>query len=219
MVDNNNIITNTVSTYLRNEGYDKIQVSDSHNALKIIKEECVDLVILDIMIDELNRIELCNEIREKCNKPIIFLSTKEGKVVDKIIGLSSEYTTKQFTREEFILRVRLEIKKHSKVTKGCNCESIIKIGDLKIDSNTKQVFIGNRKIIFTQKEFCILDLLAKNKGRVMSIPEIYKGVWKENFFKSDNTVMVHISNIRRKIETDPKNCMYIKTVRRVGYRI
>lgn len=221
IVDDDNEIRNVVSIYLKNEGYEVLQAENGYKALEIIKTESIDLVVLDIMMPKINGIELCNEIRKNYVMPIIFLSAKDAEI-DKILGLSSgaeDYITKPFSTVELIARVKSQLRRYNRYNQTDKNEKIIEIGNLKINSGTRQVFVGNRETLLTSKEFDILELLVRNKGIIMSIPRIYETVWKEEFFKSDNTVMVHITNIRQKIEEDPKNPIYIKTVWGVGYKI
>ncbi|ARC86280.1 hypothetical protein U732_141 [Clostridium argentinense CDC 2741] len=221
IVDDDNEIRNIVSIYLKNEGYEVLQAENGYEALELIKAESIDLVLLDIMMPKINGIEVCNEIRKNYIMPIIFLSAKDGEV-DKILGLSSgaeDYITKPFSTVELIARVKSQLRRYKRYNQTDKNEKIIEIGNLKINSDTRQVFVGNREVSLTSKEFDILELLVRNKGIIMSIPRIYETVWKEEFFKSDNTVMVHITNIRQKIEEDPKNPIYIKTVWGVGYKM
>jgi len=221
IVDDDNEIRNVVSIYLKNEGYEVLQAENGYKALEIIKAEPIDLVLLDIMMPKINGIEVCNEIRKNYVMPIIFLSAKDAEI-DKILGLSSgaeDYITKPFSTVELIARVKSQLRRYKRYNQTDKNEKIIEIGNLKINSDTRQVFVGNREVLLTSKEFDILELLVRNKGIIMSIPRIYETVWKEGFFKSDNTVMVHITNIRQKIEEDPKNPIYIKTVWGVGYKM
>lgn len=221
IVDDDNEIRNVVSIYLKNEGYEVLQAENGYKALEIIKAESIDLVLLDIMMPKINGIEVCNEIRKNYVMPIIFLSAKDAEI-DKILGLSSgaeDYITKPFSTVELIARVKSQLRRYKRYNQTDKNEKIIEIGNLKINSDTRQVFVGNGEVSLTSKEFDILELLVRNKGIIMSIPRIYETVWKEEFFKSDNTVMVHITNIRQKIEEDPKNPIYIKTVWGVGYKI
>ncbi len=221
IVDDDNEIRNVVSIYLKNEGYEVLQAENGYKALEIIKAEPIDLVLLDIMMPKINGIEVCNEIRKNYVMPIIFLSAKDAEI-DKILGLSlgaEDYITKPFSTVELIARVKSQLRRYKRYNQTDKNEKIIEIGNLKINSDTRQVFVGNREVLLTSKEFDILELLVRNKGIIMSIPRIYETVWKEGFFKSDNTVMVHITNIRQKIEEDPKNPIYIKTVWGVGYKM
>lgn len=221
IVDDDDEIRKVVSIYLKNEGYEVIEAEDGYTALDFVKKNSVDLVLLDIMMPQINGIELCNEIRKNYIMPIIFISAKDGEI-DKILGLYSgaeDYITKPFSPVELIARVKSQLRRYKRYNQTASDKKIMEIGNLKLDAARRQVFIGKQEVYLTTKEFDILELLIRNKGIVMSIPKIYETVWGEEFFKSDNTVMVHITNIRQKIEEDPKNPIYIKTVWGVGYKI
>jgi len=154
--------------------------------------------------------------------PIIMISAK-SEDMDKIHGLTAgadDYITKPFNPLELIARVKSQLRRYQKYNTESNSQKvIIEIGDLTINTDTRQIWVGEKEVRLTPKEFDILELLARNKGIVLSIRKIYEEVWKEEFFKSDNTVTVHITNLREKIEADPKSPVYIKTIWGVGYKI
>lgn len=222
VVDDDGEIRNLISVYLENEGYNVVKSGDGACALEILNSEKIDLILLDIMMPKMNGIEACLKIRKEKNMPIIMLSAK-SEDMDKIYGLASgadDYLTKPFNPMELIARVKSQLRRFNRYnTAADEDKSIIEIGDLVINTDTRGVKVGNNDIRLTPKEFDILELLARNKGIVLSVEKIYELVWKENFFKSDNTVMVHITKIRVKIENEPKNPIYIKTVWGVGYKI
>lgn len=152
--------------------------------------------------------------------PIIMLSAK-SEDMDKISGLTAgadDYLTKPFNPLELIARVKSQIRRYKKYNERAE-RDVIQIGDLEINRSTRLVFVCGQEVRLTPKEFDILELLARNKGTVMSMGKIYESVWQEDAFKSDNTVMVHITKIREKIEDNPKKPIYIKTIWGVGYRI
>ncbi|MFC9539083.1 response regulator transcription factor [Lysinibacillus sp. NPDC056959] len=222
IVDDDPEIRNLISIYLENEGLETIKASDALEALELLEVHHFDLIILDIMMPEMDGIEACLKIREERIMPIIMLSAKSDDI-DKIQGLSSgadDYLSKPFNPLELIARVKSQLRRYKKYNIATeSTKSVFKIGDLTINTDTRQVWINNSEVRLTPKEFDILELLARNKGIVLSIEKIYDAVWQENYFKSDNTVMVHITKIRFKIEDDPKNPIYIKTVWGVGYKI
>ena len=222
VVDDDKEIRNLISVYLENEGMQTKKAEDGMEALKLLDKEEFDLIILDIMMPKMDGIEACMKIREERHMPIIMLSAK-SEDMDKIQGLASgadDYMTKPFNPLELIARVKSQLRRFKRYNADVDSDkSLIEIGDLKINTDTRQVWVGEKEVRLTPKEFDILELLARNKGIVLNVSKIYEAVWKEDFFKSDNTVMVHITKIREKIEEDPKHPIYIKTVWGVGYKI
>lgn len=224
VVDDDEEIANLVSIYLTNEGYEVIKAYDGLEALNMVNNYKPQLVILDIMMPGIDGIEVCKKIRESLNVPIIMLSAKvQGS--DKIAGLltgADDYITKPFDQLEFIVRVKTLMRRTYLFDKKGNekqdRDSLI-LGSLTIKKATHSVFVNDQKIELTAKEFEILYLLASNPGRVFSAEEIFKSVWQERYFQSNNTVMVHISNLRDKIEGYLNGEKLIHTVWGVGYKI
>lgn len=222
IVDDDENIRNLLSIYLENEGFKTIKVDNAKNAIEIIEEKNIELVLLDIMMPQIDGIEACIKIRQNKKMPIIMISAK-SEDMDKIHGLTAgadDYITKPFNPLELIARVKAQLRRYTAYNvESNNSKVIIEIGDLTINTDTRQVWGGEKDVRLTPKEFDILELLARNKGIVLSIRKIYEEVWKEEFFKADNTVTVHITNLREKIEVDPKAPIYIKTIWGVGYKI
>ncbi|WP_285767100.1 response regulator transcription factor [Peribacillus sp. SI8-4] len=224
IVDDDKEIRNLISVYLENEGFRTKRAEDAFEALELLETINFDLVILDIMMPKMDGMEVCLKIRQERSMPIIMLSAK-SEDMDKIQGLAmgaDDYLTKPFNALELMARVKSQLRRYKKYNhdiQGHHGKHLIEIGDLAINSDTRQIMIGKKEVRLTPKEFDILELLARNKGIVLSVSKIYEAVWKEGFFKSDNTVMVHITKIRDKIEEDPKHPIYIKTVWGVGYKI
>lgn len=222
IVDDDKDIRNLISVYLENEGMRTQKVEDAIEALKLLEKREFDLIILDIMMPNMDGIEACMKIRQERNMPIIMLSAK-SEDIDKIQGLASgadDYLSKPFNPLELIARVKSQLRRYKKYnTETNNTKNVIEIGDLTINTDTRQVWVREKEVRLTPKEFDILELLSRNKGIVLSVEKIYETVWKEDFFKSDNTVMVHITKIRDKIEEDSKHPIYIKTVWGTGYKI
>ncbi|MDQ0208672.1 response regulator transcription factor [Alkalicoccobacillus murimartini] len=223
IIDDDVDIRNLIEVYLVNEGMDTVKAENAVVALQLLEYHDFDLVILDIMMPEMDGIEACIKIREERNMPIIMLSAK-SEDMDKIQGLTSgadDYLTKPFNPLELMARVKSQLRRMNKYndhnTRVKN--ELIEIGELEIHLDTHQVFVEKNEVRLTPKQFDILALLARNKGIVLSIQKIYETVWQEDFSRSDNTVMVHITNIRNKIEQDPKHPIYIKTIWGVGYKI
>ncbi|WHY72818.1 response regulator transcription factor [Fictibacillus enclensis] len=221
IVDDDEKIRNLIAIYLDNEGLTTVKAESAMEALKMLKKQHYDLVLLDVMMPEMDGIQACMKIREERNMPIIMISAK-SEDMDKIQGLASgadDYLTKPFNPLELMARVKSQLRRYTKYNTGGITTSEIEIGSLLISTETRQVWVQGNEVRLTPKEFDILELLARNKGIVMSVSKIYEAVWNEDSFKSDNTVMVHITKIREKIEADPKHPIYIKTVWGVGYKI
>lgn len=222
IVDDDENIRNLLSIYLENEGLQTIKIDNARKAIEIIKNKNIELILLDIMMPEMDGIEACMKIRKEKNMPIIMISAK-CEDMDKIHGLTAgadDYITKPFNPLELIARVKAQLRRYHRYnTSNNNSKIIMEIGDLTINTDTRQIWVGDKEVRLTPKEFDILELLARNKGIVLSIRKIYEEVWKEDFFKADNTVTVHITNLREKIEADPRTPIYIKTIWGVGYKI
>jgi DNA-binding response OmpR family regulator len=223
VVDDDQEIRDVLHIYLQNEGYMVMEAEDGLEALGILKREKVDLIILDVMMPNLDGIKACLKIREESNIPIIMLSAKE-EFLDKITGLSTgadDYVTKPFNPLELIARVKAQLRRQNFTSSAQALNSSeICIDDLVIDKDQHKVTVRGEEVALTPIEFSILELLAASRGQVFSVDKIYQNVWKEQTaFYSENTVMVHIRNVREKIEINPREPQYIKTVWGVGYKI
>uniref|UniRef100_UPI003F496486 response regulator transcription factor n=1 Tax=Niallia taxi TaxID=2499688 RepID=UPI003F496486 len=222
IIDDDKEIRNLIGIYLENEGMLTQKFEDAIEALNYLQSDEVDLIILDIMLPKMDGIQACMKIREERNMPIIMLSAK-SEDMDKIQGLMSgadDYLSKPFNPLELIARVKSQLRRTNKYnTQPSKDKKMMEIGELKINFDTRQVHVQNQEVRLTPKEFDILEFLARNKGMVMSVQKIYEAVWKEDFFRSDNNVMVHITKIRDKIEQDSKHPIYVKTIWGVGYKI
>lgn len=220
IVDDDPEIRDVIHVYLRNEGYNVLEAADGLEAIDVLSSNAVQLVILDVMMPRMDGIQTCLKIRETQTLPIIMLSAKEEDI-DKITGLTTgadDYVTKPFNPLELLARVKAQLRRQAFVEKEPN-NSIIHIDDLVIDKAKHSVKIKDKYISLTPLEFSILVLLASHPGQVFSADKIYETVWSEPSGYSDNTVMVHIRNLREKIGDPPRNPRYIKTVWGVGYKI
>ena len=222
VVDDEKEIRDLVEIYLVNEGYKVLKASNGLEALKILNDNEVDLVILDVMMPKMDGIEVCMRIRKSKNMPIIMLSAK-SQDLDKILGLTTgadDYVVKPFNPLELVARVKSQLRRYKQlnIPKKISQE-IIEVDDLVINNKNHQVKVGNKDVKLTPREFEILELLSSNRGVVFSIEKIYESVWKQDFFESDNTVMVHIRKIREKIEENPRRPRFIKTIWGVGYKV
>ena len=210
-----------VQIYLKSQGYEVFQAADGIEALEIIGKEEIHLAIVDIMMPRMDGIRLTMKLREKYDFPVIMLSAKSEEV-DKITGLNigaDDYVTKPFTPMELMARVNSQLRRYKKfLEKLTPTENVHVIGGLEINEEAVEVTMDGKPVKLTPIEYKILLLLAKNPGRVFSAEEIYERVWQEKAVNTD-TIMVHVRNIREKIELDPKNPKYLKVVWGVGYKI
>jgi len=222
VVDDEKDIRELIEIYLINEGLNIITACDGIDALEKLKNNDIDLIILDIMMPKLDGIRTCLKIREEKKLPIIMLSAK-NEDNDKILGLNvgaDDYVTKPFNPLELTARVKSQLRRCFSFNEAKKeVEDEIIIDGLTINSASREVFVEGTFVRLTPLEFSILEILALNRGRVMSTEQIYDNVWKETFNNADNTVAVHIRNIREKIEINPKEPKYIKVVWGVGYKI
>ena len=221
IVEDDKEIREGVQIYLQSQGYKVYQAADGIEGLEILKKEEIHLAIVDIMMPRMDGIRMTMKLREKYDFPVIMLSAKPEEV-DKITGLNigaDDYVTEPFTPMELMARVNSQLRRYRKfLEKLTPKENVHVIGGLEINEDTVEVSVDGVPVKLTPIEYKIILLLAKNPGRVFSSEEIYERVWQEKAINTD-TVMVHVRNIREKIELDPKNPKYLKVVWGVGYKI
>ena len=223
VVDDEAEIRNLLGIYLSNEGYEVIKASNGEEAIEIVNSKDIKLIVLDVMMPKMDGIETCKRIREKMNIPILMLSAK-SEDMDKIQGImtgADDYITKPFNPLELTVRVKALLRRayYFNHREENSRDNIITIESLKIDKSKHIVTVDDGEIQLTSREFDILYLLASNRGRVFSTEEIFSKVWKEQYYQSNNTVMVHMSRIRDKIEKHMKGSKVIHTVWGGGYKI
>ncbi|CEP42434.1 response regulator transcription factor [Paraclostridium sordellii] len=223
VVDDDKEIVDSIEIYLKNEGFNIFKAYDGLEALDILINNDIHLILMDIMMPKLDGIKATIKIREEKNIPIILISAK-SEDSDKIIGLNigaDDYITKPFNPLELIARTKSQLRRYIKLGtyKVEEKKDILQSGGLTLNTSTKEVFIDDELVKLTPIEFKILNLLLANRGRVFSIDEIYEKVWKEESFNAENTVSVHIRRIREKIEINPKEPRYLKVVWGVGYKV
>ena len=221
--DDDKEIVEAIEIYLTQEGYHVLKAYDGEEALKVLKQENVDLLVIDVMMPRLDGIRATLKIREENSLPIIILSAK-SEDADKILGLNvgaDDYVTKPFNPLELVARVKSQIRRYTKLgsTVMDTKKSIYTVGGLTIDDDLKEVTVDGETVKLTPIEYNILLLLVKNQGKVFSIDQIYDNIWNEDAIGADNTVAVHIRHIREKIEINPKEPRYLKVVWGVGYKI
>ena len=223
VVDDDKEIVGAIEIYLKNEGYKIYKAYDGEEALNIINNNEIHLVILDIMMPKKDGLETLEEIRKDKSIPVILLSAK-SEDYDKIGGLNSgadDYITKPFNPLELIARVNSVLRRYVKLgsIKKEENKKIYQTGELIVDDETKKLIVDGKEVKLTATEFNILKFLIQNKGKVYSIPEIYENVWKEEGFGAENIIAVHIRHIREKIEINPKEPRYLKVIWGIGYKI
>lgn len=219
--DDEKAIVDAIEIYLQQENYNVLKAYDGVEALKVLENNEVHLVIMDIMMPRMDGLKTVVKIRETLNIPIIMLSAK-SEDTDKIIGLNfgaDDYITKPFNPLELIARVKSHMRRYTSLGSIAEKANIIKIGDLELDKDSKEVRVNGELVKLTATEYGILQLLMENAGKVFSIDEIYEKVWNELSFAPENTVSVHIRRIREKIEINPKEPKYLKVVWGIGYKI
>ena len=221
VVDDEKEIRNLIEIYLKNEGYTVLKAGNGEEALDILAKEEIQLMILDIMMPKIDGMEVCRRVREHLNIPILMLSAK-SEDMDKIAGImtgADDYLTKPFNPLELSVRVKALLRRAYYFNNMNKEDNIINIENLTINKNDRTVKVDNKEIPFTAREFDILYLLGSNRGRVFSSEEIFTKVWKEDYFGSNNTVMVHMSRIREKLEKYMAGNKIIQTVWGVGYKV
>lgn len=221
--DDDKDIVEAIDIYLTQEGYEVLKAYDGDEAIKVLKSNEVDLLIMDVMMPRLDGIRATLKIRENMSLPIIILSAK-SEDADKILGLNigaDDYITKPFNPLELVARVKSQLRRYTQLgsTARSDNQSEFRTGGLVIRDDLKEVTVDGEKVKLTPIEYNILLLLVKNQGKVFSINQIYENIWNEEAIGADNTVAVHIRHIREKIEINPKEPRYLKEVWGVGYKV
>ena len=220
--DDDKEIVEAIEIYLAQEGYNVIKAYDGEQAIRALKENDIQLLIIDIMMPKLDGIHATLKIREYSSIPIIILSAK-SEDADKILGLNigaDDYVTKPFNPLELVARVKSQLRRYTKLGNlNTDNNAVFRAGGLVINDETKEVTVDGEPVKLTPIEFDILYLLASNPGRVFGTDEIFERVWHEKFYEANNTVMVHIRRLRGKMKEDTRQNKIITTVWGVGYKI
>ena len=223
--DDDRDIVSALDIYLTSEGYATVKAYDGLEALELVKEHDIHLILMDVMMPKLDGIRATAKLRESTNIPIILLTAK-SEDTDKILGLNigaDDYITKPFNPVEVIARVKSQLRRYttlggrSKVAEDNS--AVFSNGGITMDDNAKSVTVDGEQVSLTPIEYNILLLLMKHPGRVFSTGQIYEQVWNDPSLGSENTVAVHIRHLREKVEIDPANPRYIKVVWGLGYKM
>ena len=223
--DDDRDIVSALDIYLTSEGYATVKAYDGLEALELVKEHDIHLILMDVMMPNLDGIRATAKLRESTNIPIILLTAK-SEDTDKILGLNigaDDYITKPFNPVEVIARVKSQLRRYttlggrSKVAEDNS--AVFSNGGITMDDNAKSVTVDGEQVSLTPIEYNILLLLMQHPGRVFSTGQIYEQVWNDPSLGSENTVAVHIRHLREKVEIDPANPRYIKVVWGLGYKM
>ena len=221
--DDDKEIVDAIEIYLSQEGYRILKAYDGVQAVNMLKQEEIHLLLIDVMMPNLDGIRDTRKIREYSSIPIIILSAK-SEDVDKILGLNigaDDYITKPFNPLELIARVKSQLRRYTQLGNMAAEEKqeVYTCGGLMVNDDLKTVTVDGEPVKLTPIEYNILLLLIKNQGKVFSIEQIYENIWNEEAIGADNTVAVHIRHIREKIEINPREPRYLKVVWGIGYKI
>lgn len=222
VVEDDKEIRDGIGIYLANQGYHVYKAADGIEGLDIIRENTIHLAIVDIMMPRMDGIMMVMKLREEHDFPVIMLSAKSEEI-DKVTGLNvgaDDYITKPFAPMELLARVNSQLRRYMQyqgAQKNAG-RTVYTIGGLELNEDTVEVLVDGEPVKMTPIEFKILALLMKNAGKVFSAEEIYEKVWNERAVATD-TIMVHVRNIREKIEVEPKRPRYLKVVWGIGYKI
>lgn len=221
VVDDDREIVESICIFLSGEGYKPLKAYDGIEALEVLSENEVHLMILDIMIPKLDGIRTLLKLRESRNIPVILLSAK-SEDADKILGLTAgadDYVTKPFNPSELMARVKSQLRRFTTLGSIGKQNGEILIDGLCVNTENKTVKVDGENVRLTPVEYKILELLVRNRGRVFSAEDIYSNVWNEQMLVSYNTIAVHVRHIREKIEINPKEPKYLKVVWGIGYKV
>ena len=215
-------IRNLIKLNLVQEGYSVYEAEDGFRALEVLQKESIDLAVLDVMMPRMDGFNLLRKIRETSTLPVIFL-TARGEDMDKVLGLglgADDYLVKPFSMPELMARIGAQLRRNHEYTlQKQKTPARIVNGDLVLDKDSCSVYRQGVQVDLNAKEYKLLEFLMDNQERVFTKKQLYRAVWEEDIFYDDNTIMVHISHLRTKLEPDPKSPKYIKTIRGIGYKL
>lgn len=221
VVDDDREIVDSIALFLSAEGYGVIKAYNGLDALEILIDNNVHLMLLDIMMPEMDGMKTLMQLRKTKNIPVILISAK-SEDADKILGLTAgadDYITKPFNPSELVARVKSQLRRYTQLGSMQKSDEQLVIDGLVINTESKTVSVDGEEVRLTPIEYKILELLARNRTKVFSAEQIYRRVWNDDAIVGDNTIAVHIRHIREKIEINPKEPRYLKVVWGVGYKI
>ena len=220
--DDDKEIVDAIEIYLIQEGYQVVKAYDGEQALDMLRTKKIDLMVIDVMMPKLDGIRATFQARKTSSIPIIILSAKTEDA-DKILGLNvgaDDYVTKPFNPLELVARVKSQLRRYTQLVNLCeSIDSIYRVDGLEINDRNRTVTVEGREVKMTPIEYKILRLLVQERGKVLSISQIYESIWHMQAIGADNTIAVHIRHIREKIESNPKEPRYLKVVWGTGYKV
>ena len=222
VVEDDKEIREGVEIYLKSQGYEVFQAADGVEGLEVIEKEDIHLAIVDIMMPRMDGISMVVKLREKYDFPVIFLSAKSEEV-DKIMGLNmgaDDYLVKPFFRDELLARVHSLLRRYLSLGSASdNLGNLLQYYELTLNTELKKLYVRGDEVRLTATEYKIMSLLLSRPGRIFPAEEIYERVWEQDSYSVENTVMIHINRLRKKIELNPKKPEYLKVVWGIGYKI
>ena len=222
IVDDDEDIRNMLGIYLENEGFRFIKCENAKTAMEILQKYRISLILLDIMMPGMDGIKACMEIRNSAKMPIIFMSAKveDMDIVQGLMAGGDDYITKPFHPVQLVSRVKAQLRRYQQYGGSDSQQNMLCHRDLMLDTKRRQVWKNGKEVLLTSKEYDILEYLMQNKGNVVSVARIYEYVWREPFYHAENTVMMHISNLRNKLHSEGEEAdAYIQTIWGRGYKI
>lgn len=219
--DDEKDIVSALKIYLASDDYKLYEAYNGKEAMEVIENNDIHLVLLDIMMPQMDGIQVLSSMREKYNIPVIFLTAK-GEDTDKVLGLNlgaDDYVTKPFNPVELLARVKSQLRRYMVLGSGKTRSSVLRVGDIELDDAAKSVLLMGETVSLTPKEYGILNFLMEHPGRVFSPKQIYAQVWGEESYGAEGTVAVHIRHLREKVEIDPDEPRHLKVVWGQGYKI
>ena len=221
IIEDEEAIADLEKDYLEMSGYEVLIENDGTKGLQVALKESIDLLVLDLMLPGVDGYDICKQVREEKNIPILMVSAKKDDI-DKIRGLglgADDYMTKPFSPSELVARVKAHLSRYERLVGSTQkSNDIVEIRGIKIDKTARRVFINGEEKIFTTKEFDLLTFLAENPNHVFTKDELFREIWDMESIGDIATVTVHIKKIREKIEFDTSKPQYIETIWGVGYR-
>jgi two-component system response regulator RegX3 len=218
VVEDEESFSDALSYMLRREGYEVAVAATGLDALATFDRSGADLVLLDLMLPELSGTEVCRELRQRSNVPIIIVTARDAEI-DKVVGLelgADDYVTKPFSSRELLARVRAVLRRGGDGDDGVS--SVVEAGLVRMDIDRHTVTVDNEPISLPLKEFDLLELLMRNSGRVLTRGQLIDRVWGADYVGDTKTLDVHVKRLRAKIEADPANPVHLLTVRGLGYK-